>query len=112
MLQRADTFVQQVQKYFVVQPKEVSFTVVGSGQTSTFSVPLDNVLEQFISQYPGTFSFSNPLDHDAAEKTMKSIFLDNFGAQSWLLNVLQTVVLLVYVTSSCPSNLQFSVMEL
>ncbi|PMD58002.1 uncharacterized protein K444DRAFT_664882 [Hyaloscypha bicolor E] len=110
-LQRADAFVQRVQKYFIVQPKEISFTVAAGGHTSTFSVPSDDILKQFSSQYPGTFSFGNPLDHDAVEKTVKAILPDNFGAQSWLLNALETVVLLVQVTSSCPSNLQFSVIE-
>jgi hypothetical protein len=84
---------------------------VGSGQTNTFSGPSDDILKQFINQYLGAFSFGNPLDHDTISKTVKSIFPDNFGARSWLLNALETVVLLVQVTSSCPSNLQFSAME-
>ena len=110
-LQRADAFVQRVQKYFIVQPKEVIFKVAAVGPTSTFSVPTDDILKQFIRQYPGTFSFGNPLDHDAVDKTVKAILPDNFGAQSWLLRSLETLVLLVQVTSSCPSSLQFSVME-
>ena len=110
-LQRADTFVQRVQKYFAVQQKGVSFTIAGPGQTTTFSVPTDDILNQFINQYPGTFDFSNPLDHDTVEKTIKAMFPGNFGAQSWLLNALETVVLLVRATSPCPSNLQFSIME-
>ncbi|KAH7418801.1 hypothetical protein BKA64DRAFT_564424 [Cadophora sp. MPI-SDFR-AT-0126] len=113
--QRANSFVQRVQKFFVVQPNAVLFNTPGSGMAPLFSVPTDDILHQFITEYnsqnPQAFDFGKPLNSDGIDRALLTAFPDDLSSRSWLKNALESVHTLVEVTSACPANLQFSVIE-
>jgi hypothetical protein len=117
--QRTNSFVQRIQKFFVVQMNPVSFCIPDRGQTPVFSIPTDDTLQEFLAEYKAqnqqtAFDFS-ALNSDAVDRAcdraLLAIFPDDPRSRSWLKNALEILHNLVVATSVCPSKLKFSVIE-
>jgi hypothetical protein len=74
-----------------------------------------DILQQFITQYNLQFSpafdFGNPLNLEQVSTASNAVFPDDLKSRSWLRNAIEVIHTLLQVTSSCPSGLQFSIME-
>ncbi|KAF2395546.1 hypothetical protein EJ06DRAFT_534894 [Trichodelitschia bisporula] len=117
--QRTDTFIQRLRKFFTVPETPSTDTSeppdTGLGAT-TFGLPLDDTLAQFINEYQRLFhkdfDFWSLADAKELEKTVRGVYPDDAAARTWLSEAVLTVTHLVRMTNmGIDERLKFSLME-